>query len=89
MRKTINQSKHLLMAFLIPLMRLKKKEKNSHGVHNQRVNHHSSSPSSGRPAALRSDFGKGELVHAPQLLHGDLEGVFVGVVLDDVVIHVN
>lgn len=75
------------MAFLVPLTRLKKK--NSHGIHNHRVNHHSSSPSSGRPAGLRSDFGEGELVDAPQLLHGDLEGVFVGVVLDDVVIHVN
>lgn len=61
----------------------------SHGVHNHRVNRHSSTPSSGRPAGPQSDFSKGELVHAPQLLHGDLEGVFIGVVSDDVVVHVN
>lgn len=37
----------------------------------------------------QSDFSEGEFVHAAQLLHGDLEGVFVGVVFDDVVIHVD
>lgn len=36
-----------------------------------------------------SDFREREFVHAAQLLHGDLEGVFVGVMLDDVVVHVH
>lgn len=38
---------------------------------------------------VQSDFSEGEFVHATKLLHGDLEGVFIGVVLDDVVIHVD
>lgn len=41
------------------------------------------------PPAVQSDFGEGEFEHAPQLLHGDLEGVFIGVVFDDVVVHVH
>lgn len=43
----------------------------------------------GGGTAIPSDFGEGELVHAPQLLHADLEGVLVGVVPDDVVVHVH
>lgn len=38
---------------------------------------------------VQSDFSEGEFVHATQLFHGDLEGVFVGIVFDDVVIHVD
>lgn len=41
------------------------------------------------PPAVQSDFGEGEFEHAPQLLHGYLEGVFIGVVFDDVVVHVD
>lgn len=41
------------------------------------------------PAAVQSDFSEDELVHAAQLFHRDLEGVFIGVVFDDVVIHVD
>lgn len=38
---------------------------------------------------VQSDLSEGEFAHVAHLLHGDLEGVFVGVVLDDVVIHVH
>lgn len=38
---------------------------------------------------VQSDFSEGEFVHAADLLHGDLESVLVGVVFDDVVIHVD
>lgn len=41
------------------------------------------------PLPVQSDFGEGEFTHAAQILHGDLEGVFVGVVSDDVVVHVD
>jgi len=37
----------------------------------------------------KSDLSEGEFVHAVQFLHGDLEGVLVGVVFDDVVVHVD
>lgn len=42
-----------------------------------------------RHCAAQSDFSEGEFVHAAQLLHCDLEGVFIGVVFDDVVVHVD
>lgn len=35
-----------------------------------------------------SNLSKGQLHHAPHLFHVDLEGVLIGVMLDDVVIHV-
>lgn len=47
------------------------------------------SPGAESPPGLHSDFSEDELVQATHLLHGDLEGVFVGVVLDDVVVHVD
>lgn len=56
------------------------------------VNHYSSTSFIIPPSALddlRSDFGEGEFEHAAQLLHGYLEGVFIGIVFDDVVVHVN
>lgn len=63
----------------------------SHGVRDRRVNPHATLPPASWRAAgpPRSDLSEGELVHAHQLLHADLEGVLIGVVPDDVVVHVN
>lgn len=42
-----------------------------------------------QPVLPSSDLCEGELVHPAHLLHVNLEGVLIRVMLDDVVIHIH